>query len=150
MRRSVAEIAGLGLCLLVALAACNDLRDFQGEWSGSRIGDSPVLRVGVDPAAHCTLAIDGIDAHGLRGRLTIDSLVTDAPVVSAEGAEADALASMSIAGSPIRVYLAFADALEGPLTVLVALYDSRRIEVRVLRGGASPVYGIFALSENAS
>lgn len=140
----------LGVCVVVALAACNDLRDFQGAWNGSRIGDNPVLRVGIDPAAHCTLAIDGIDAHGLRGRLTIDSLLTDAPLVSMEGAEADALASMTFAGSPIRVYLAFADAPDGPLTVLVALYDSRRVEIRVLRGGAAPVYGIFALSETTS
>ena len=31
------------LVLLLALAACNDLRDFQGEWNGSRIGDAPAL-----------------------------------------------------------------------------------------------------------
>ena len=135
------------LLVLLALAACNDLRDFQGEWTGSRIGESPALRVGVDDAATATLTIDAIDKHGFRGHLTVDSLITDAELVSLEGAEADALASMTFAGSPMRVYLAFADAPDGALTVLVALYQSRRIEVRVLRGGASPVYGIFALSE---
>jgi hypothetical protein len=70
-----------------------------------------------------------------------------APIVSAEGAEADALSSMTFAGSPLRVYIAFADAPDGPLTVFVALYDSQRIEVRVLRGGVNPVYGIFKLAE---
>ena len=138
------------LCIVLALllAACNDLRDFQGEWTGSRIGDSPVVRVGVPDGAQCSLTIDAVDKHGLRGHLTVDSLVTDAEIVSAEGAEADALASMTFAGSPMRVYVAFADAPDGPLTVLVALFQNRRIEVRVLRGGGAPVYGIFALNES--
>lgn len=142
--RTVAVIWGL----LVILAGCNDLRDFQGDWKGARVGDAPVLRAGLADDAQCELAIDGIDRHGLRGRLTIDSLVTDVPIVSLEGAEADALASMTFAGSPMRVYLAFADAPDGPLTVFVALYDSRRVEVRVLRGGAAPIYGVFALGES--
>lgn len=136
------------LLVLLALAACNDLRDFQGQWTGSRIGESPVLRVGIADAAECSLTIDAVDKHGLRGHLTVDSLVTDAEIVSAEGAEADALSSMTFAGSPMRVYVAFADAPDGALTVLVALFQNRRIEVRVLRGGAAPVYGIFALNES--
>lgn len=135
------------LLVLLALAGCNDLRDFQGEWSGSRIGDAPALRVGVDDAAQCSLTIDAVDKHGLRGRLTVDSLIADVPIVSAEGAEADALASMTFAGSPMRVYIAFADAPAGALTILVALYKTQRIEVRVLRGGQAPVYGIFALEQ---
>ena len=138
------------LLVLLALAACNDLRDFQGEWNGSRIGDNPVVRVGIPETAQCSLTIDSVDKHGLRGHLTVDSLVTDAEIVSAEGAEADALASMTFAGSPMRVYVAFADAPDGPLTVLVALFQNDRIEVRVLRGGAAPVYGIFALNALSS
>lgn len=136
------------LLVLLALAACNDLRDFQGEWTGSRIGDNPVLRVGIADSAQCSLTIDAVDKQGLRGHLTVDSLVTDADIVSVEGAEADALASMTFAGSPLRVYLAFADAPDGPLTVFVALFQNQRVEVRVLRGGATPVYGIFALNES--
>jgi hypothetical protein len=31
--------------------------------------------------------------------------------------------------------------------VIVALYDDRRVEVRILRGGSAPLYGIFALTE---
>jgi hypothetical protein len=142
-------LAGVRLVTLwlVALAACNDLRDFEGEWSGPRVGDSPVLRVGVAGSAEATLAIDGIDKHGLRGRLTIDGLATDAPFSSLEGAEADALATMSFTGTPMRVYLAFVPASGGDALAMIALYDSRRIEVRVLRGEPAPVYAIFALSE---
>lgn len=133
--------------LLVALAACNDLRDFEGEWSGRRVGENPSLRVGVAASAHATLAIDGIDKHGIRGRLSVDGLAEDVGFNSLEGAEADALSTMSFAGSPMRVYLAFVDAPGGELLAMIALYDSRRIEVRILRGGTMPVYAIFALSE---
>jgi hypothetical protein len=133
--------------LLLALAACNDVRDFEGTWHGARVGDDPVLHRGLPTTVYCDLEIDGIDTHGMRGLLTIGGLVDHVPIVSAEGAEADALASMTFAGSPLRVYIAFADAPGGALTVLVALYDSRRVEVRVMRGGATPVYGIFALAE---
>lgn len=133
--------------LLLALVACNDVREFEGAWHGARVGDNPVLYTGLTTSTDCDLEITGIDAHGLRGTLTIGGLVDQAPIVSAEGAEADALSSMTFAGSPLRVYIAFADAPDGPLTVLVALYDSRRVEVRVMRGGAKPVYGIFKLAE---
>ena len=30
---------------------------------------------------------------------------------------------------------------------MIALFDSRRVEVRALRGGTTPLYAIFALSE---
>ncbi|NVB85339.1 MAG: hypothetical protein HOV81_43650 [Kofleriaceae bacterium] len=137
------------LCLLVALAACNDLRDFQGEWSGSRIGEAPPLKVGIADGAHAVLSIDSIDKHGLAGRLTIDGVVSDAEVASLPGAEADALATMSFSGAPMRVYLAFVDAPDGEVMVIIALYDSRRVEIRALRGGATPLYAIFALSEGS-
>lgn len=132
---------------LLVLAACSDLRSYEGEWTGSRVGDAPALRLGVAPDATATLAIDGIDTHGLRGRLTVSGLVTDAILTSLEGAEADALATMTFSGSPMRVYLAFVPAAAGDLLAVIALYDSRRIEVRLLRGGAEPVYAIFALKE---
>ena len=132
---------------VLVLAACNDLREFEGQWSGARVGDSPVLSVGVAMDATATLAIDGIDAHGLRGRLTVAGLITDVPFVSLEGAEADALATMTFAGSPMRVYLAFVPVSTGDLLAVIALYDRRRIEVRLLRGGPEPVYAIFALQE---
>jgi hypothetical protein len=137
------------LCLLVALAlaACNDLRDFQGEWTGSRIGDAAPLKVGIADDAHARLTIDSIDKHGIAGRLSIDGIVTDEPFVSIEGAEADALATMTFGGAPMRVYMAFVDAADGEIVVMVALFDSRRVEVRALRGGLVPLYAIFALSE---
>jgi hypothetical protein len=133
----------------VIAAGCSDLRDFQGDWSGPRVGEAPIVRVGVRESAFAQLAIDDIDAHGFRGRLSIDGMVNGAIVESLPGAEADALADMTFAGAPLRVYLAFVAIPDGggEALTLIALYDDHRIEARVLRGGATPLYAIFALTE---
>ena len=146
MRCYVRSVRWATLALLVLLA-CNDLRDFRGAWSGSRVGDTPALRVGAGDVAD--LAIDGIDAHGLTGRLTIENLLPETPFTSLEGAEADVLGNLTFSGGPLRVYLGFISVpdLGGEALVIVALYDDRRIEVRVLRGGTQPLYAIYALKE---
>ncbi len=130
----------------LALAACTDVRDYAGTWTGRRVGDAAPLRVGVGSDATATLAIDAIDKHGLAGALTVDGLVADAAVASVEGAEADVLAGMTFDGSPLRVYLAFIATTDGGGDVLavIALHEAR-IEVRLLRGGAAPIYAVFAL-----
>jgi hypothetical protein len=134
----------------VALAACNDVRDFAGDWSGSRAGTSPAVRVGEGLTA--TLTIDTVDKHGLRGHLRVVHMDEAAPLIdtdfqSLEAAEADALATMTFAGAPLRVYLAFLPAADGEVLAMIALYDSRRVEVRLLRGSPSPIYAIYALAE---
>ena len=59
------------------------------------------------------------------------------------------LSTMTFDGGPSRVYMAFVDTADGggPATVFVAVYFDKRVEVRVLRGGSSPLYGIFALDD---
>jgi hypothetical protein len=78
--------------------------------------------------------------------------VLDAPFSSLAGAEADALAGMTFSGSPLRVYLAFAPIPDdaGDALAVIALYEDRRVEVRLLRGGSAPLYAIFALTETES
>jgi hypothetical protein len=133
---------------LVVLAACNDLRGFEGGWHGPRVGSTPVLTVG--PGSDARLEIDHVDRHGLAGELTIGGLVDQAAFSSVPGAEADALADMTFSGSPLHVYLGFVAIPDGggQAFAFVALYDDRRVEVRVLRGGTQPLYGIYALAED--
>lgn len=132
-----------------ALTGCTDLRDFRGTWRGPRVGEASVVRVGVPPSATATLTIEAIDTHGLTGSLAISGLMPATTIASLPGAEADALAGMTFTGAPLRVYLAFVAMPDtaGEALVLIALYDDHRIEARILRGGAAPLYAIFALSE---
>ncbi len=132
---------------LVALAACNDLRGFEGGWKGPRVGDAPVLTVG--PGSDAQLQIDRVDRHGLAGEITIAGLVDHTAFQSVPGAEADVLSDMTFGGSPLRVYLGFVAIPDGggQALAMVALYDDRRVEVRVLRGGTQSLYGIYALVE---
>ncbi len=128
--------------------ACNDVRAFEGTWTGKRVGDLTVLRVNIASDATAILAIDTIDTHGMRGHLTIAGLL-DADLASVDGAEADVLSGITFGGSPQRVYLSFVATTDGggDALAVIALYDEKRIEVRVLRGGAQQLYGIFALAQ---
>jgi hypothetical protein len=138
----------LAVAIITSLAACNDLRDFRGGWHGARVGESAALRVGVADGAEADLSIDSIDKYGLRGTLSVDGLVDGAEVVSLAGAEADALSGMTFPGEPLRVYLAFVATADdgGDALALIALYEGDRVELRLLRGGSAPLYGIFALA----
>jgi hypothetical protein len=145
VRRATFVLVGL----VLGLGGCSDLRDFRGTWQGPRVGDAPALRVGVAAQTNASLTIDGIDTHGLRGTLTVDGLLDNASFVSLAGAEADVLAGMSFGGSPLRVYLTFVPVPDsaGEALALIALYNDHRIEVRILRGGQTPIYAIFALAQ---
>ncbi|HVV85800.1 MAG TPA: hypothetical protein VHE35_22230 [Kofleriaceae bacterium] len=140
-------VLAVAAALAVALAACNDLRDFRGDWSGARVGDNPALRVGVAVDATAHLAIATVDRHGLAGTLDVDGLVAGASLASLPGAEADALSGLTFSGAPLRIYLGFVATTDGggDALAMVALYDDERLEVRLLRGGTQPLYGIFAL-----
>ena len=137
--------------VLLTLLGCNDLREFRGGWRGRQVGDASELHENVVPGSIAELAITSIDAHGLSAWLAIDGLVPQTRIASLPGVEADALAGLTFGGAPLRVYLAFAAMPDGggSALVVIALYDDRRVEVRVMRGQAHPLYGIFALTEAA-
>lgn len=144
--------AWMGITLLVALGACTDVRDFEGRWSGTRVGEAAPLRVGHDDTVGAELVIERASLSDFRARLTTaDGRFTDAVIEPIQGAEADVLAHATFDGSPARVFMAFASTGDGggDALVIVALYDDPRVEVRVLRGGPTPLYGIFLLSRSS-
>jgi len=139
---------GVLLGSLTALAACQDLRDFRGTWTGSRVGDDPVRR-GFDDDVQATLEIEQVDLQTLVGRLsTNDDRFARATIAPVTAAEADVLSTISFDGAPVRVFLAFAQASDGggDALAVVSLYSDDRVELRVMRGGDLPLYGIFPLS----
>jgi len=134
------------LVVAALLVGCNDLRDFAGTWDGRRVGDDPVLRVGVSATAHATLSIAQCDTHVFRGLLSIDGLLQPTEVDSIAGVEADALSDLTFAGSPLRVFMAFVPMSDGhgDAIAVIGLFADHRIDIRIMRQGASPVYAIFA------
>ncbi|HTR56156.1 MAG TPA: hypothetical protein VMJ10_36025 [Kofleriaceae bacterium] len=143
---------GSVLVLLCMLAACSDVRDFRGTWTGPRVGEASVLRVGIADNATATLVIADVDTHQFSGTIAVDGVVALAtPVASMPAAEADVLATTTWSGSPLHVYFGFFAVPDGhgDALAVVALYDDRRVELRVLRGGTLPLYGIFALAEGS-
>jgi hypothetical protein len=150
-RRCYREVVRWATLVLLVLVACSDLRDFHGQWKGPRVGDARPLDLNV-PDGNATLSIDRIDSHGLAARLTVDGLLPETVLTSIPGAEADVLSGITFSGAPLRVYLAFVPVPDGggDALAIVALYDDRRVEVRLLRGGSAPLYGIFTLTETTA
>lgn len=107
------------------------------------------MRVGVTDTATARLEIENLETRGMSGTLEVDKLVAPGtPFASLDGAEADKLAAISIDGA-IRVYLGFVPIVDGAgdAFAFVGLYDDRRVDLRLMRSGPTPLYGIFELSE---
>ena len=135
------------LLLLVATGACTDLRSFEGTWQGPRVGDAPVSR-GFETNVVAELVIEDTLLADFAGALsTSDGLFAAAPVRSLPEAEADALATLTFAGAPLRVFLAFVPTEDGggDALAVIGLFPDDRVEIRVMRGGPDPRYGVFSL-----
>ncbi len=138
-------------CLIAVLGAatatgCVDVREHEGTWIGERVGDAPALRVGMADQVSATLQVEEATLRTFRGRLTTsDDVFQDALIQPLAGAEADVLGGTTFSGSPLKVYFAFAATSDGggDALAVVALYAGPRIEARIMRGGTSPLYGIF-------
>ena len=138
------------LAIVATVFSCTDIREFRGTWVGDRVGEAAVLRAGFAEQASATLVVESIDLANFDGVLsTSDGVFTDSAVTPLAAAEADVLANISFDGAPARVFVSFAETADGggPATLLVALYDDDRIEVRAMRGGSQPLYGIFVLRQ---
>ena len=122
---------------LISAAACTDVRDFRGTWTG----DSAVL------------ALDHVDATDISGTVTVPGGAA-APLRMSTRLQSDALSTMTFAGSPLRVYLAYFDPGDGcgEALAVISLQEGRRVELRVLRGATATcdeLFGRYALVEGA-
>ena len=140
------------LVLLSAVIGCTDIRDFEGSWSGPRVGDAPVLRTGFAESTSATLVIDEVDLNRLRGTLTTSGdEIAAAPIQELPSAEADALADLTYeSGQPARIYVTLVSASDGggDATAFISLHREDRVELRLLRGGQQPLYGVFFLERD--
>lgn len=135
--------------IATAVIGCTDIRDFEGTWTGPRVGDDPVLRAGFAEAAAATLAIEEVELNRFRAALTTSGDEFDAvPIQELPAAEADSLADLTfLTGQPARIYVTLASPTDGggDATAFISLHREDRIELRLIRGGTSPLYGVFYL-----
>lgn len=126
------------------LVACEDLRDYRGDWEGPISGD-PARRDGYAADARASLTVLAASSNALAAQVTLPGEVTPLTFAPIRGASADALGDLALAGDPLRTYVGF---LEPPaaerLLTFVSLYAEGRIELRIIRG-PSDLYGVFAL-----
>ena len=143
---------GVAVLCAIALAACTNVSDFRGAWNGPRVGSASVLRVGVPANTTAALSVNTIDNYGLSGQLSIAGVITDAALTSVPGAEADALADLSLPDHSLRVYIAFVqvDDTLGDVTAILSFYEGNRAELRIMRGGDAPIYAVFQLTPGAA
>jgi len=139
----------VGLLLVSAVISCTDIRDFDGTWTGPRVGDNPVLNTGFAESATATLAIADVDLNRFRATLTTSGdEFRDAAIQELPAAEADSLAELTFnTGQPARIYVTLVAATDGlgDATAFVSLHREDRVELRLVRGGQNPLYGIFFL-----
>lgn len=112
--------------VLLLLAGCQDLHDFQGNWHGV-VSSDPNLSVGVgQPPAQPTvdLTISYADHTRLSG--TINAM----PFASFKYAAADALAEVRVGGDALRSYFGSL----GTTLAIVSLFPDQRVEVRLIQG----------------
>jgi hypothetical protein len=132
-----------------AVIGCTDIRDFEGRWSGPRVGDDPVLRAGFGETASATLDIAEVDLNRFRATLTTSGdEFSAASIQELPAIEADSLAELTFeTGQPARIYVTLVAAGDGvgDATAFISLHREDRVELRLVRGGASPLYGIFFL-----
>lgn len=144
MLRALA-LAAAASCVI----GCTDIRDFEGSWIGPRVGDDPVLRAGFAELATATLEIDQVDLARFRGTLTTSGdEFAGAPIQELPAIEADSLAELTYeTGQPARIYVTLVSASDGQgdATAFISLHREDRVELRLMRGGPSPLYGIFFL-----
>jgi hypothetical protein len=137
------------LCLL-ALSACEDLREYHGDWTGGMTAD-PHLNRGFAPGTTVNASVESVNRSEIRLALTVIpgggvGMPSPAlPFLPISAAAGDILADMQLPGEPLRTYLGFVQppGETGFLTV-VSLYPENRMEMRLIRG-PNDAYGVFFL-----
>ncbi len=113
-----------------------------------------MLRTGFEDDASATLEIESMDLTRVRGTLTItgttpmEDVFSAAPIQELAAAEADVLSELTFtSGQPARVFVTLVPAADGAGdgVTFLSLHREDRIELRILRGGNAPLYGIFHL-----
>ena len=137
-------LRGVGALLaLLLVAGCEDIRRFDGQWSGPVSAD-PAHRQGFtgDAVLHATVGAVSRREIQLVFDLPPEGPLTFQPIRHASD---DALGELRLDGEPLRTFLGYLRPGAGePYLAAVSLFSEDRIDVRIIRG-PDETYGVFSL-----
>lgn len=140
----VARIPLVALAALAFATGCEDIRRFDGAWTGSVAAD-PAHQQGFTPTARLRATVEGVTRRSLDLTLELPDGGGVAAFEPIKHAADDVLGEMRLNGEPLRTFIGYSRPATGtPYLTFVSLFAEDRIEVRLIRG-PDEAYGVFAL-----
>lgn len=148
----------------LAVVACTDLNDFstgEGKLYRGSIIQGKFVRNGFDISTEIelTFRVDRVDqkpdSQGIGGPgilRTSDGQFKDAPLEPIAELPHDQLSKLDFPGGRLRSYLFFArtsGAGDEEALVVISLMEDSSVEVRILRGGEKPLFGVFKVDKKS-
>jgi hypothetical protein len=134
----------LAFAALLLAAGCEDIRQFQGTWTGTVAAD-PTLRQGFAADAPLRATIVAVSRTTLQMTVVLPDNPDPTAFEPIRRAAADALGDLRLEGEPLRTFLGYLRSPGAePLLTVVSLFSEERVDVRLIRG-PDDVYGLFAL-----
>jgi hypothetical protein len=128
----------------LALAGCQDLREYAGTWTGEVSGD-PELAHGFAPASNISVEISSANRDAIAFSVQLAPGAPAAPFQPIRRAAGDALGDVQFAGGPLRTFFGYVTPPgEAPYLAIISLFAEARVELRLIRG-IDDAYGVFAL-----
>jgi hypothetical protein len=132
------------LAALAALAACDDLRQFSGDWRGT-LSDDPNHQHGMTPGAAMAAKVGTVGRYAIDLQVLLPGRTEATRFEAIRHAADDVLGDVRLHGDPLRTYFGFLRPATGePYLTVVSLYSEDRIEVRLIRG-PEETYAVFYL-----
>ena len=148
--------------IMLSVAACQDLREYRGDWSG-KVEQSRLVRRGLDICTRMDLEIRAIGATTLDATLTLSrdpsatvcssALADEGPVLTLPAQPVtlapvpevlnDALANLDLEGEPLFTHISWIRLQDNPFMVFLTVYRNDRIEVRL---SGPEAYAYFKLN----
>lgn len=137
--------------MLGAFGGCVDVRAYEGSWAGAVLED-PAVRSGFAADTRVdALVLADVTLRSLSATLTTsDGRFSQTALQPVTRGGADALASLTFDGDPLRSYLLWAPVAADPRSatamVILSLFDNDRVELRVF--DRDELFGVFPLRRN--
>jgi hypothetical protein len=134
----------LVVAFLLLGAGCEDIRRFEGVWTGPVSGD-PAHQTGFGSEAFLRATVGPVSRTSIDLSMELPQAGSAVRFEPIRHASDDALGDLRLDGEPLRTFLGFLRPPTGqPYLAVVSLFAEDRIDVRLIRG-PDEAYGVFSL-----